>query len=935
MIPVQSTTPNLHLESEFQLQHETKTFIHLLLSQQNDVPVSTSEVHWYKNHYCHGGGGFDDILWSSTNGANMLAECIQILQSNFDSDKWGTGIRMEKELMLQNLLKSADCNIDSFNNSYEHLETLQIVGITRLIQILLHKGVQLFQSQTPNVNSNCSMALNPSMAINTAGTLINNLTKKLCDAIKCIDRSNNNFISQSAQFYLTLLSRPINHIACKTKILANVWRSICDLAVTLNKWRLQITTSILSDIVRYLIQYLDEGNKFLLQIISNLRSTVIDQNNMTCSDIVNTAAIQQLAKLHKFFLLRLHQVITITTDGFESGIIDSNTHILNHLVQFKGLIAMVSIMSEQLDSPRNEWEGQIQPLFQIIPKVDQSIEKLLFATPSSGHGKIINQLNLTMLIAMDDEKAMSTENGVAVHQHLIDSFWLGKLQVLTTTLKGILGMIQDCNDNMDVLVSICERLLNQILPNCHGWLTIQTSKVMFDTNCRTTTNAILISDSIHTIVDCLLLLKSFEIAAQNGCRSKVDWYLVYWLSPCPTSCRKADKIYAHSFTRELTLGVVYSYIIRLAIHCEQKQSFSIIRTLGKLAFDPRTEKKHRANICIMLFRLLTLCESLVGVDEKYKISLVKVVHQTELLLTKKFLYFLHGIFDDKQNEKGQKRKLDDDFASVFVSYDGFEVVIPLLEVIASRESFWSVHDRKLLTLFFRLLQLKDSEDQSLLLKLFDNNPCLVQLTTVILRGALLLKLDFDSDLNIQNLQEFIVLGMVNLCSYHEGNQTMPTALVECLDEVIVMSTKGLSSNLWLSLMQILSYFSAQNKQEHQSSIQNKFSMARILSKVPLAITNDVPDQLLSVRFFVYFFIGTMNQECTSSHFMYIRSQQKVFISKFHIIIQINGNKYPNSSYVRNGNFRQILTCKSSSYPSKMRPTTCTSLFTMSSTKFCI
>ncbi len=855
MVAVQSTTPNLHLESQSQLQHETKTFIHLLLSQQNDVPVSASEaeVHWYKNHYCHGGGArFDDILWSSSNGPNMLAECIQIFQSNFDSDKWGTGIRMETESILQNLLKSADCNIDSFKCSYEHLETLQIVGITRLIQILLHKGVQLFQSQTSNVNNNGSMALNPSMAIDTAGTLINNLTKKLCDAIKYVDRSNINFINQSAQFYLTLLSKPINHIACKTKILANVWRSICDIAVTLNKSRLQITKSILTDVVRHLIRYLDEGNKFLLQIISNLRLTVMDQNNMICSDIVNTAAIQQLAKLHKFFLLRLHQVITITTDGCESGMIDSNTHILNHLVQFKGLIAMVSIISEQLDIPRNEWERQIQPLFQIIPKVDQSVEKLLFTTSLSGHSKIINQLNLTMLIAMDYEKAVSTENGVVVHQNLIDSFWLGKLQVLTTTLKSILDTIQDFNRNMDILLSIFERLLNQILPNCHGWLTIQTSKVIFDTNRRTTTNTNLISDCIHTIVDCVLLLKRFEIAAQNRCRSKVDWYIVSLLSPYPTSCRKADKIHVHSFNRELTLGVVYSYIIRLAINCEQKQSFSIIRTLGKLAFDPRTEKKHRTNICILLFRILTLCESLMGVDEKHKISLVKVVHQTELLLTKQFLCLLCGIIDDKRNEKGQKRKFDDDFASIFVTYDGFEVVIPLLEVIASRESFWSVGDRKVLTLFFRLLQLKDSVDQSLLLKLFDNNPCLVQLTTVILRGALLLKLDFDSNLNIQSLQEFIVLGMVNLCSYHEGNQTVPTVLIDCLDEAIVMSTKGFSSDLWLSLMRILSYFSAHNKHEHQSSIQNKFSIARILSKVSLAVTNDVPDQLLSVRFFCLF-----------------------------------------------------------------------------------
>ena len=88
--------------------------------------------------------------------------------------------------------------------------------------------------------------------------------------------------------------------------------------------------------------------------------------------------------------------------------------------------------------------------------------------------------------------------------------------------------------------------------------------------------------------------------------------------------------YNHPFTQSLVFLVVHTHIIRSVMmghnttdttkikkgsdqkkrQQQKKQSsnpISLVCILGKLTFDPRTERNHRSNICVILVRLLNVC----------------------------------------------------------------------------------------------------------------------------------------------------------------------------------------------------------------------------------------------------------------------------------------------------------------------------------------
>ena len=848
--------PVNNMKNEHHETIEVKRFLQLLLKRNIQRPLSMTENEWHTNH----DPMLDKILWmtpsssSSSNSQNyvVMLESMKILQSQFDSCKWGTGIKIDEAFIIENMLIDST-DKDMIKTTYDlNLETMQLVGICRLVTLLLHKGVEITSSQNNKENNK---SLNPNMIINTAGTLINNLTKKLCDAMKSVQQSTNHngFINQLSQSYLSILTASIDNLSCKTKVLANVWRSICDITIALKRVRRQrIEKETLSYIVKRLIQYLDEGKGFLVNIVSNLKLVLLGQNkNMTYEDVINDTALQQMTKLYKFFLLRLHQIISITADERTLEFLDKNRRVLDHFLQFKGLAIMIYILSEQLGSAQknNEWKRQLQPLLQIIPKIDQGVERLFFMTSSSSPSKqnnVINKINVGLCVA--------TNNDESKDQNLIDSFWLGKLSALTSLLKltlipsvDDLGVSQGWYDiHGDLILSICDHLLLSVLPKCHGWLSVQiipTSST--DRNFESIMSANLIEELLHVIVDCTLLLDSLQYSDKK-CKSRIAFKFIQWLSP-PMN-RRTD-IMETPLTKELVMLIVHHHIIMSSIVDEHKNPHHLIRYLGKFLFDPRTETILRSNICTLFIGLFTVCHSLDNIECKQKQSLLNILEKAEGFLCNEFKKFFKGVLGRSREVKADRNhSCYQDNPTTCVLFHGFEFIIPLVALLSTREVFWSINDQQLVDIFLRLIPQIDcggDKKNQLKIKLMDEQPQLFYLAFIVLRGLLLSDHDLSSSVSINYLQKNVIGGIAQLCAHLQGDN-VHSILFECLDTMLQMSTKGFSSNMWQTFLTVLSYGSDKNS----VSTRTRFFIARLLSSISAAITGDVPEQVLKVR--IYF-----------------------------------------------------------------------------------
>jgi len=274
----------------------------------------------------------------------------------------------------------------------------------------------------------------------------------------------------------------------------------------------------------------------------------------------------------------------------------------------------------------------------------------------------------------------------------------------------------------------------------------------------------------------------------------------------------------------------------------KRKAIDLIRILGKLVFDSRTQVEHRTNICVVLVRLLNICSTSVTslLDKKQTKRVDAFVKKVESLLSVQFQYFMGkllgvGASELKRKNSIRKRRRECNYqGSVWILFDDYEVILPLIKLLSFRESFWSsCHDDFFLRSCSMLLQLETKDDNMMKSKVAEamqDAPELVYLSTLILMGAWKFGRTQGLRFSIERIQRVILDGISHLCAQLKDN-VMPSALYQCLEAIMTMSDKGIPSNLFQHLLHILSLLSC----NRTTNIESKFTTAKLLSNTSSAI----------------------------------------------------------------------------------------------------
>jgi hypothetical protein len=711
-----------------------------------------------------------------------------------------------------------------------------------------------------------------------------------------------------------------------------------------------IQPSILSQIVHILIQYLTEGTKFVTQIVSQLESTTnrrtINSSSLTksqlppsLSQIINGTAMNQVMKLHRFFLLRLNQIIpcilynehqtqtqTQSRQQQQKQIqvtcsnMNSISTILFHLLQFKGLYSMIQILAQQLgyykttaigysknneekkngsnngthddDNCCAEWNELMQPLIQIIPKVEQCIEKILFQSLFLNiTTKAIHEPILGICLTLDHSSYDHRQQQQYHHidNHFTQGFWIGKLNVLLSILKlkrnkrreqiNYFSSILHASDGdnwSETIATICENILFNIIPQCHGWLTIHQQQQQQEsigsptTNDKTTiatVNTELIIDLIHVIVDCITI--SHPLTGSSN--SKLEMRLVKWLSPLCYNQNRIKPLHQnkHPLSLELSLILIHHYIIQSlqfktvagVTPATTTGVFKMIRLLARLVFHQRTEIHFRINICTLLIRL---CKSMsimkLSLDQQNSWShLTKSIEQIEGIMFHECHCFLTNILQGCVNQRvNSERKHDDNDhsdkkSSIWILFHGFEHVIDLIEWIATYQSFWRQQGTDFILDSFTNLLMMDDCDKDLgaskVSNLVIERPELLHLGIVVVSGAFICNQYKDINLSTKRLQDVLsdsILTTFSSLNVPKNNSILiPRALCHCVNSIVAMSSELVSSIMCNAMSQMLTC--CLSSQTHMKNIQTSFYLPKLLSIIPLYITANVSEKTLSVR----------------------------------------------------------------------------------------